>query len=612
MSLYKTDRITTLPHLMNTNKSKIYNDYFNNLLIAKNRISEKRLKDKELQYMIFRYNFLSKEEKSYISRKNKEYQEDNKVLTKWELQKFFNQDYIDKKQNRYEQRIDNFHYKLFTLENRNVKIKVKLTSDELENNKNKKKKYKIILKKEYFNKQKPKSILGLYVEYKIKNEYYISKYYKENLEKIELKLIQKNSKFLEKHKDRIENLIKSIVDKIKYKKYPINYTTPSIIKSGLSGLGQDTFRIAKDLENSKYQYYYRLDTYDLNGEKEIIKIPLRYNETYHKDFKQYRLTSNNKFVKGKEKNKLKEDINLIKNIEIKKIKKEKETIKLVKSIKNGIEVESKIISLYEKEHCISFSKNSERLTINLIKNDERIYEKQSITEDNLIGIDVGGNIKNSIVDSNNKVLSFKFLKKIIKELNIIDKIDNTTLEGKELKRIKLGKITRKIEGNLNDLIKTYLDKCKEKGINHLAFEQLNSWNLKGKSKENNEKLNRVFRLIRRTGLVNLFRKQRRNKNIHIHTIPSYYTSKLCNKCKSHIMEDKNINKKNRTICCPNCGNVEDRDFNRAKNMKDILGRFPNELCSLDNKYYEFNRKKYLKKEFVKNTLLSFNLIKQIR
>ena len=461
VSLYKTDRITTLPHLMNTNKNKLYNDYFNNLLIAKNRISEKRLKDKELQDMIFRYNFLSKEEKSYISRKNKEYQKDNKVLTKWELQKFFNQDYIDKEQNRYEQRIDNFHYKLFTLENRNVKIKVKLTPYELENNKNKKKKYKIILKKEYFNKQKPKSILGLYVEYRIKNEYYISKYYKENLEKIELKLIQKNSKFLEKHKDRIENLIKSIIDKIKYKKYPINYTTPSIIKSGLSGLDKNTFRIAKDLENSKYQYYYRLDTYDLNGEKEIIKIPLRYNETYHKDFKQYILTSNNKFVKGKEKNKLKEDINLIKNIEIKKIKKEKETIKFVKSIKNGIEVESKIVSLYEKEHCISFSKNSERLTINLIKNDERIYEKQSITKNNLIGIDVGGNIKNSIVDSNNKVLSFKFLKKIIKELNIIDKIDNTTQEGKELKRIKLGKITRKIEGNLNDLIKTYLNKWKK-------------------------------------------------------------------------------------------------------------------------------------------------------
>ena len=69
MSLYKTDRITTLPHLMNTNKNKIYNDYFNNLLIAKNRISEKRLKDKELQDMIFRYNFLSKEEKKlYITK----------------------------------------------------------------------------------------------------------------------------------------------------------------------------------------------------------------------------------------------------------------------------------------------------------------------------------------------------------------------------------------------------------------------------------------------------------------------------------------------------------------------------------------------------------------
>ena len=100
MSFYKTDRITTLPHLLNKKKLEIYTTYFHNLLITKNKIRLESLKDKELQKMIFYYKILSKEEKRSLFRKYRSYKEKNKIFTSWELQKFFNQDYIEKEKNR--------------------------------------------------------------------------------------------------------------------------------------------------------------------------------------------------------------------------------------------------------------------------------------------------------------------------------------------------------------------------------------------------------------------------------------------------------------------------------------------------------------------------------
>ena len=127
MSFYKTDRITTLPHLLNKKKLEIYTTYFHNLLLTKNKIRLESLKDKELQKMIFYYKILSKEEKRSLFRKYRSYKEKNKIFTSWELQKFFNQDYIEKEKNRYEQRIDNYHYKIYELKYKNVKIKLNKT-----------------------------------------------------------------------------------------------------------------------------------------------------------------------------------------------------------------------------------------------------------------------------------------------------------------------------------------------------------------------------------------------------------------------------------------------------------------------------------------------------
>lgn len=88
-----------------------------------------------------------------------------------------------------------------------------------------KKRIKILVS---YNKYKS-TLLGKYIEIYIKNYFYNSKYYKELLEKIILKL--KEKVILDTYQDRINNLIETIMKRIKTNK-PIIYTTPSIIKSG--------------------------------------------------------------------------------------------------------------------------------------------------------------------------------------------------------------------------------------------------------------------------------------------------------------------------------------------------------------------------------------------
>ena len=86
-----------------------------------------------------------------------------------------------------------------------------------------------------------------------------------------------------------------------------------------------------------------------------------------------------------------------------------------------------------------------------------------------------------------------------------------------------------------------------------------------KSKDLKEKHNRIFRLLRMSGLVEMFRKIGRNRGIRIHTIPSYYTSKWCSRC--YKINDNN--RKGRAFECRSCGLNEDADINAAKNIKII-------------------------------------------
>ena len=125
--------------------------------------------------------------------------------------------------------------------------------------------------------------------------------------------------------------------------------------------------------------------------------------------------------------------------------------------------------LFEREHQISLSKNTNRLTITLSKEEIFKINENEITKSNSIGIDVGGSTTNTLVDSNNNFVSFEYLNKLVEKINIVDEIEAKTSEEKKDKGRKLAKLLRVNEYFINNIIKKLLDEYSKQKINHLIF-----------------------------------------------------------------------------------------------------------------------------------------------
>ena len=544
MLVVKSNRITSLPIINKLKYQKLFS-YLDQVLLTKNLISNQASKDSTFQNLLFDYlisdSSLSKSLNSYYSNFN------FPLFTQWELQKFFNSDYIDKDKNRIEQFFKQYKSKIFVF---------------------KKDSYSSFSRN--FRKDKPSS-LSKVVTLMVKN-YFFNGFLQSKIDS----LFSENS-FCSNNKLRIESLVNNIIHRFKYNRKPINYSTPSMIKCGQKDLGITKPRMIKDNSNSKYQYWYSFDIKSFNPKsnsyiKEVINIPLAYKESYHKDFKQYQQSlGKNKFSKGINK----------------------------KSIINYDKLNKSFEVLFEREHQISLSKNTNRLTITLSKEEIFKINENEITKSNSIGIDVGGSTTNTLVDSNNNFVSFEYLNKLVEKINIVDEIEAKTSEEKKDKGRKLAKLLRVNEYFINNIIKKLLDEYSKQKINHLIFEKLDSWSVKWrKDTKLDEKHNRVFRLLRTQGLVELFKKQARNRGILVHTIPSFYTSQRCSNCG--VIDKSNI-KTNRLYQCK-CGLKIDRDINAAKNIKYILERFSSKLCK-KNSYGEYESIKYITKEFTKSILL---------
>ena len=270
-----------------------------------------------------------------------------------------------------------------------------------------------------------------------------------------------------------------------------------------------------------------------------MNLPLAYNEDYHSDFKQYNKSlSTNKFLNKKKKFKSK-DLTKIKFTTIipnkSKILLEQERVKVKpltfvnlnkskhKSIINNID---NISVLFEREVQISLSKCKKRLTLTLSKELDKSIEPISITDNNIIGIDIGGSIENTLVNSNGEIVSFQHLDNLIKQLDVIDELPSETSEEKLSKGKLLSKISRINQYYINNIIKDYLNNCIKNDIKHIVFEKLDRWSVKWNiDKRTNQKYNRVFQLLRQDGLVELFKKQSRNKNIFVR-MSLYITNNL--------------------------------------------------------------------------------------
>ena len=437
--------------------------------------------------------------------------------------------------------------------------------------------------------------------------YFYDGYFTKKIEEIFLA----NPKYLQ-NMELIQRYVDRNINNFKYHRKPIDYTTSSIIKCEQRILGYGTPRIIKNDSNTLYKYWLCFDYIDENLKKQKMNLPLAYNEDYHSDFKQYNKSlSTNKFLNKKKKFKPK-DLTKIKFTTFipnkSKILLEQERVKVKplsfvnlnqskhKSIINNID---NISVLFEREVQISLSKCKKRLTLTLSKELDKSIEPISITDNNIIGIDIGGSIENTLVNSNGEIVSFTHLDNLIKQLEEIDELPNETSEEKLSKGKLLSKISRINQYYINNIIKDYLNNCIKNDIKHIVFEKLDRWSVKWNiDKRTNQKFNRVFQLLRQDGLVELFKKQARNKNIFVHTIPSYYTSQMCSCC--HKIDKNNLKDNRRYIC--ECGCNMDRDENAAKNIRYILERFSSILCK-QNSYLEYESIKFISKEFTKQVLL---------
>uniref|UniRef100_A0A7C4U0T4 Cas12f1-like TNB domain-containing protein n=1 Tax=Caldisericum exile TaxID=693075 RepID=A0A7C4U0T4_9BACT len=201
-----------------------------------------------------------------------------------------------------------------------------------------------------------------------------------------------------------------------------------------------------------------------------------------------------------------------------------------------------------------------------------------------VGMDI--NIKHNFAKlSDDKEIDYdrEFFKKIVKDLNKLDKIGYQNLSEKELK--KLQKIYRRLDWYVELLIHNILDYCEKNGITDLVVEDLR---LKDKSNIINEEFNmkysRLVKLLHLSDVKNALLRQGEKRGIRVHIVHSEWTSLGSPECG-------NIDPSNRTtqeiFKCSECGYEDNADYVGSVNVLERFNLFhwlgvqANKLYSID-------------------------------
>ncbi len=265
------------------------------------------------------------------------------------------------------------------------------------------------------------------------------------------------------------------------------------------------------------------------------------------------------------------------------------------------------------EYTLTFNEKSKQVIIHLCKDGERYIPR---AENNIVGIDV--NCKHNLFSlSNGK--TYDYDRQLVNDyckfcLEIDDlKKDKTYKVGKR-KQFKLDKLKVKIVKSEQQLIANICKKLVNKGVNHVVVEDLdNSFGRSYVKDKDNEDINynRKVKFLGLSSLKNEFEHIARNYDIALSTVHASYTSKMCPICG--CIEDENRSCQEE-FKCVECGYETNADFNAATNIKNRVCEAvlrESLLKQLDNGAFE---PKKLKREKVKEVLLSFrrNLIEKSR
>ena len=266
------------------------------------------------------------------------------------------------------------------------------------------------------------------------------------------------------------------------------------------------------------------------------------------------------------------------------------------------------------EYALTFNEKEHQVNIHLCKDGERYIPQ---TNGNTIGIDV--NCKHNLFSLSDET-TYDYDRKLVNdfcklsiEVDQLKKKDKEYKVGKR-KQQKLDTLKSKMIKSEQQLIADMCKKLQSQGVGHIVMEDLDNEFGKCYIKDkDNEDIN-YNRKVKFLGLSNLKQEVEhiaRKYDIAVSTVHVSYTSKMCPICG--CIEDEN-RPNQETFECVDCGHKDNADFNAAKNIRNrvlVTVLRKSLLKQLDNGAFEPRK---LKREKVKEVLLSFrrNLQKNAR
>ena len=257
------------------------------------------------------------------------------------------------------------------------------------------------------------------------------------------------------------------------------------------------------------------------------------------------------------------------------------------------------------EYTLTFDEKHKQVKVHLCNDGERYIPQAG---NNIVGIDV--NCKHNLFSLSNNT-TYDYDRKLVNDfckLSIeIDKLKEKNKEYKvgRRKQYKLDTLKFKMVKSEQQLIAGMCKTLQSQGVNHIVMEDLNNGFGKCyvKDKGNNDiNYNRKVKFLGLSSLKQEVEHIARKYNIAVSTVQASYTSKMCPVCG--CIEDEN-RPSQETFECVECGHTDNADFNAAKNIRNrVLVTVLQEslLKQLDNGAFEPRK---LKREKVKEVLLSF-------
>ena len=257
------------------------------------------------------------------------------------------------------------------------------------------------------------------------------------------------------------------------------------------------------------------------------------------------------------------------------------------------------------EYTITFDERNHQVNIHLCKDGERYIPQAN---GSTVGIDV--NCKHNLFSLSDETI-YDYDRKLVNDfckLSLeIDKLKEKNKEYKvgKRKQQKLDTLKSKIVKSEQQLIANMCKVLHLQGVGHIVMEDLDNGFGKCyvKDKDNEDiNYNRKVKFLGLSSLKQEVEHIARKYDIAVSTVQASYTSKMCPICG--CIEDEN--RPNQEIFeCVECGHKDNADFNAAKNIRNrVLVTVLQEslLKQLDNGTFE---PKKLKREKVKEVLLSF-------